>query len=283
MSKKINKEYSRRGKIAFNTAKIKELIYNGKLCLAKKMINELIVDYPYDEKLRKEQARLLTIEKKYDEAIEVLESFPKGYLFNRLAGLYLKMGYDNKLYEIYKEFYTKDKEYMELENRWLQIYLRKLFDKEGLSKSDLKCYMEEQIYKYDEKKALDHIKNKHKEIKEFNEEKTHFNSNIDIDKKFYEIKNYIEKNLDKGQLYRNAVDVYLIECKECGEEDGTIKNYIKVITLINTSNIITMFPVTHKLDLEVCKIDENNSFKDKLKVKSGIDRFNERYKKIVDE
>ena len=105
---------------------------------------------------------------------------------------------------------------------------------------DLKYnYSINQILDYDEYIAIEHILERHCN----SEEKSNFNKNIDIFKLFNNIKNMLNEEYKINKLQFN--DYYLIPYEIIGSKG---ENYLLVVTLPNTKDIITMYPVFNQYD-----------------------------------
>jgi len=106
-------------------------------------------------------------------------------------------------------------------------------------------YQEEQAIEYNPYYAIDHILCRHS-FKECKNEKVAFNFDIDVYKLFDDIKSRLTKN-NKQDCFRFN-DIYLIPYDEIGLKD---QKYLKVITLPNTKDILSMYPVyNNEHDLE---------------------------------
>ena len=103
--------------------------------------------------------------------------------------------------------------------------------------SDNLGYQEEQAIEYDPYYAIDHIIYRHS-LEKFNGEKAIFNSNVDILKLFVDIKNNLNEETKLKSFRFN--DMYLIPYDNIGMNG---QNYLKVVTLPNTKDILSMYPV----------------------------------------
>ena len=123
-----------------------------------------------------------------------------------------------------------------------QIYIKHKLNKLE-TKECIDGYINNQIVKYNHRTAREHIKHHLKDIEE-KEFHTKFSPNIDIDHLFDIVKNEI-KNLKK-QNYGIQEKCILDMGYTIGEYNGFETSFIEVITLCNTNNIITMYPVGSK-------------------------------------
>lgn len=66
--------YSKKGFVSYQFKKVSELVENRRFALAKKIILELLVDYPNDFRLKKLLSRIYIFERDYQSAKQVLET-----------------------------------------------------------------------------------------------------------------------------------------------------------------------------------------------------------------
>lgn len=107
------------------------------------------------------------------------------------------------------------------------------------------------ILNYDEESAISHIFLNH--VDSF--DKNNFNKNIDIYKLFINIKKCI--NANNKVNYFTFYDIYFTHYPNIGENG---ENYLKVITLPNSDEIITMYPVSVP-NISISEKDENKQVK----------------------
>lgn len=153
--------------------------------------------------------------------------------------------------------------------RIIELYLKKMTGNHSNIKAT--SYIEKMIVNYNKIEVIKHIE-KHKT--QNNNKKCHtlFNDNVDIEKLYdYAIKNINEKTF----LWNDFTDSYLLECENISV-DKSIK-YIKVITLPNTKEIITIYPLDNTKSY---LIESSETINEKLKVKktSQIEKFNRKYR-----
>lgn len=143
-------------------------------------------------------------------------------------------------------------------------------------------YLHRQMIDYKESDFLEHIK---KHLPNFNKDLSSpnpsiFAYNFPINEIIEAIKNFIPSS---KRLFTGFYDdTYFFRYDYCGKENNKYTNYFKVICLHDTSNIITMCPSLNcenlpYIDLNYLKqnINEENT---KVKKRSQIDKFNQRYK-----
>ena len=105
-----------------------------------------------------------------------------------------------------------------------------------------------QMANYDKERVLRHILEGHID----SNDKNNFNSDIDIEKLMEEIKPELNDNNKHNKFEFN--DVYIIPYANIGNNG---ENFLKVITIPNTLDIISMYPVYDKYDYEYDDNDQN--------------------------
>lgn len=138
-------------------------------------------------------------------------------------------------------------------------------------------YTYSQVLDYSDEKALEHIKS---HLNEDDKYHSVFNEKIDLKYLFDKVK----ENLctSKKDIGKSMIDVYYFGISNVGYTLGQIDNYVKVIVIPNTYNIVTLYPTfeANSDTLNYLDIDYNKLFQreePKQKVKSRIDKFNEKY------
>lgn len=188
--------------------------------------------------------------------------------------LYSYQGRYDELYELL----AKNKEYISDRNLNAITFYSK--NKNGLikkDKSNIRTYLFRQIIDYNEDEFLEHIK-KHRI--DSNGSSSTFNESFPLEQALEEIKKYL---LTDKRLYIDFfLDLYVFKYDSCGKKDGVTTNYFKVYCLHDTKDIITMYPaldcqnLPYNIDLNYLLLKD---CKTKVKRKSQIDKFNQRYKK----
>ena len=218
--------------------------------------------------------------------------------------------YNEALNELSKAIKYKDNEYAMLELYLLYYHLNMynealellpmLYGKEGIKghslaiselvmKKQLGMYcnfkmgdrcdmLKSQIQNYDSNLALEHISD-HISSNEDNNQ-VYFNKNIDLEYLFNIIRNQID-NKNKANK-RDMLEVHYFSVSNIGSSAGDLYNFIKVVVVPNTNDIITMYP-TNDVDakhITVLKYEYDKLFKDKISTnkKSQIDKFYSKYK-----
>lgn len=99
-------------------------------------------------------------------------------------------------------------------------------------------YLRSQLYCYDEKHAIKHIK----ESRIFSLDDPRFNKDINIEELFYFLTQYLEK--EDLIFLRKAYDNYYFYIPKIGNDSkGNICNYIKVSAIPFTNKILAMYPI----------------------------------------
>lgn len=147
----------------------------------------------------------------------------------------------------------------------------------GLSNDESVKY----LFNYDKNSAIKHIK-KHLDINLDKEKHSIFNNDVDIDLLFEEMSNQL--GVYKKYYTDYILDCYYIEYPNAGIDQGIKANYLKIITVFNTNNIISMYPISkddikpgdfiNKIKKEIKNVSNS---KIKIKMKTQIEKFNERY------
>lgn len=149
-----------------------------------------------------------------------------------------------------------------------------------------KCdYITSQVTNYTVKEALNHITTNHSIIGdngEANKEKSYFNDNINLEYLFQIIRSSIKnsKKVNKDEI----LEVHYFAVANVGVYNDNNCNFIKVIVIPNTNNIITMYPTNSIDDGNVSNLEFDGDLlfnkKQKIKTMSQIDKFNKRYGRV---
>ena len=271
----------------FNKTKFEHLISMMNYWDANRVISffkNYLNEYPNDVSAYLYYAIMLIKLGLLDEALEVL-NLEVVLTSNNFYNI-RKRGYAIIKILISQEKYEECYQYL-LENNHLfsgddELNLLVLFLKKRLNlltfNYDLtKSYIENQIISYQEELALNHIVLNHKN-QGYLETKSQFNPDFPIREVFSKIKNLLP---NENRIYDElVVDYYIFKCNNNGRSGSKSVNYIKVITLVNTNQIITMFPMNNQGKLPYIDLDlELNNDSLPIKKISQIEKFNRRYKK----
>lgn len=271
---------------AFQEAKILSLIDEGKISLARKITLENLKMYQKDIRFLRILATLNIKQKNYLEAIKVLESIDMDIDSRLLDFLYIKVQDRKKMEELYQKYYSgsfpsdqdvhqyNDVEFLDYQ---LHLYLKKNYDHHFVLDWGGLVYICKQIYSYNNRLAVGHVETHHQRRKEPN--KGIFDSSISVYMLLRQVQNYINLNMDKAYFDCSMHDRYCFYYPNCGKnrKDKNV-DYFEVISLVNTSHIITMYPMSSQgyQARDICCLDDVNS-KSLVKVKSGLERFQNKY------
>jgi len=259
---------------------IKELIAEKKYSLAYKAINDYMQKYPDSIYGKCLYAKLMYLLGDNDTAEAILKgdqniNEDEFALFN-LINIYVETGR-------YEEAYGYC---MELEKRKIPTnVLRSVRDYEAFLESELliapaynngTTYFEKQINYYEENYARCIVQKYYKTLKLSN---TYFDASIDIDNLFQKVKKCLENAKRHGQN-ELPMDAYYFDYPNVGVYRGNKANTLKVVTIIKTHKILTMYPICGREVDETIPLDTMDEYHhDKIKCLSGLERFNNRYKK----
>ena len=252
---------------------------------AKMLIYELLERSPKNiNSVYLNMGKICLYEKKYDEAkkyfSKVSSKSKRNYQYAKIEEIYLAIREEN-LEEVQAIFNTLDKNEIcgNLMSKYLLIETY-LDSKVNNNIKNSNCYIGNLIYNYDINLVIEHIE-KHKYEDKSKKFHTIFSSDIDI----YELYNYALENINKDNLIiKQFMDVYLLKYENAGYYKDKTYNYIKVVTLPNTKEIITIYPSDKEsiyIDSEQeIKVEENVKIKQIVR-ESQIDKFNKKYSKFV--
>ena len=191
----------------------------------------------------------------YDEAekyfLDLVDTPVKSITYRLLALLYVKKQEYLKAYKVIKEAMDNGIDINPYVIMDVTKNLNVLFnmDYEKIKYN----YSMDQLINYDSYLGLDHVMYRHGE-----EPNRDFRDDIDVPLLFNTIKEQlVPENKVKGFNYN---DIYVVPYNNAGKHN---ENYIRVITLPNTKDIITMYPVPSKYDF-VDDIEEELTNKEKM-------------------
>lgn len=186
--------------------------------------------------------------------------------------------------DLYRGNYEKAKELFEEINQYnigkaarsnlktLRIMVNKLTNGE-LPNRDEVSYRDQQVIEYSKELAIDHIYYGHgKETAPANEGTFHKDTNISM--LMDEIK---EKLNDDNIVDINVLCKYRLYYENVGEYNGRQLNYLAVVTLPFSNDIITMYPTNEYLEEQIEVQDVEPVKQKNIKRESQIEKFNRRY------
>lgn len=240
---------------------------------------------PQDVEMRFMRAKSYRKLNRFDEAIEDLKYIlDKGINNHALTELYYIYYYRN----MYKDaiellpLMYKTKCINSYSISISEMVMKKQLGYNINLKEGYKCdYIKSQIYEYNQDLALQHLS---KHINPSDNEISIFNDNININVLF----DAVRKNIKNSQKVNKEeiLEVHYFAVPNVGTYNGINCNFIKVVVVPQTNNIITMYPV-ESTDVEyLTNLDCNYDMlfkkdnKSKVKSMSQIDKFNRRFNRV---
>ena len=263
--------------------------------LAKLLYEEYLKKYSNDYSAHFYYTSLLITLGEFEEAEKVLEFVRDSYENNyKYSSDYEKRKHFNCNYNFtkarllcykkkYKEAgsltfypYKNISKHINLES--VRFFCKMRSDKIRSNREEFSSYINKQICEYKESDFIEHIT---KHMADYNQNidnpnKYVFAPDFPIDEIIKEIKKHIPS--DKRLLPGFFEDAYYFKYDECGRANNKIVDYFKVVCFHDTTNFITMLPLTDcenlpYTDLNYLKKDD----KPMVKRKSRIEQFNQRY------
>lgn len=156
------------------------------------------------------------------------------------------------------------------------LYKNELFMKkklELLTKDDFhpESYIANQIFAYSKERAIEHIKKHQQE-----ESKERFAYDFNIESVYYYLRNILP--LENKWLRNGMYNFYLIKYPNVGYSNDKRVDFLEVVTLIDSNDIITMYPEIAKEGYYHFALEEREEALN-LKRVSQIDKFNKKYNK----
>ncbi len=210
-----------------------------------------------DRKVKFMKARALRYLERYEEAIEILKE-----------GMKYEMFFASELFFLYY-YLNRYEEAMELlpliynyENKTIKNYsisIMELVMKKQLGldttykKGSYGDSIKEQIVNYDYEKAVGHIKSHSYYNVESSNVESYFHENVDMD---YLIESVQENLKYSKKANRNEnLEVHYFLVPNIGMYEDHICNYIKVVVIPNTENIVSMYPSSFMYNAEIPILD----------------------------
>lgn len=284
----------------FNKWEIKQALSNSKSdpLEAKYMLEEYLSKYPRDYTIYTYYSAVLITLGEFDKAEKVINSvehmaskdeefnnklnkvdlLKKSILFNKIKLLC----YQEKYKELLQLYSNNISETKHMDVNQIEVYCKKKMGELNINKDALYPYLFRQIIKYEESDFLNHIK---KHLADYNQNvdtpnKNIFVPNFPIDIVVEEIKKYIPS--DKAMFPRLIEDIYMFKYNGCGKENNKLTDYFKVVCFHNTSDFITILPVSEGRELKYVDLNYLIPIDENVKVKrlSQIEKFNNKYGQI---
>lgn len=261
---------------------------------SKKQFEEYLQKYPKDYSAYPYYAGILIVLKQFEEAEKILNwvenkfkksnNFAHDYnkiklLENNILSNRLKLlVYQGKFDELYRLCVNNEEEIKNMNLNQIYFYCKKKIGMLDSLRRDNNSYLFRQIIEYKESDFLDYIKSY---LADYNQDidtsnKKVFSYDFPINEIIEEIKKYIPSN--KGLCNGFVENMYIFKYDECGKDNNKLVDYFKVVCFHNTQEFITIFPISKSQDLEYIDLNylkpDTNS--NKVKIKSQIDKFNQR-------
>lgn len=158
-------------------------------------------------------------------------------------------------------------------------FLAKKLDLEPEIPEKMYTYTINQILSYSEEEAIKHIRKHADDYSSKNY--SCFNTDFPLEEVYYKIRNIIATN-DNYDLHSATIrNIYIFKYDANGRSHQKMVDYIKVVAIQDTNDIITMFPYENKGNLPYIDLTPQKEIEEIPKVKrlSQIDKFNQRYGK----
>ena len=240
--------------------------------------------YSNDINIRFMYAKALRHEERFEEAIE---NFKINLKYNSHdEHSILSLFYLYYFLNMYKEAYEMLPLVYETKFQKKSISITKLVMRKNLgypcyiNEKENNNYINKQIVNYDSDLAYNHI-SEHTSLEEQmkNVKGSLMFNDIDLKYLISVVKENIPKN--KKANIEEIMDIYYFGISNIGYDDNNIYNYIKVVVIPNTQDIVSIYP-TNLIEEKTTKpldCDHNKLFKrtNKVKTMSRIDKFKKKY------
>ncbi|MBP3461310.1 MAG: hypothetical protein J6K21_02760 [Bacilli bacterium] len=233
----------------------------------------------YEDNVLYYLGKIELMDKNYDNAIQYFSKISdkkvKTYKSAKLKEIMILIKQEKykEAYELFK-IVSNIKLNIESDNleRMILIYLNKKLN----LNIDIKCnhYIEKLIVEYNKEVVIKHI-SKHKYYDSNKSIHTLFNHGIDIEK----IYDFAYNNIsEENYIDNNFTDCYILRYNNVGINEKGVYNYLKVVTLPNSKEIITIYPCDNIHINNIIYNEEINTLeKPKIKKISQVDKFNKKY------
>ena len=264
------------------------LLDNKKLDQALAELTDYIECFPYDVCARTSYANLLVDYKRLDEAETIINETiitkkTKKVDKHELLRVRTKLLCFQRKYEECYQILVNNEAILkkDLDDYYsLLVFLKKNLCLPITEEEASKSYTASQIFAYSESKAIEHIK---KHVDNFDsKEGSSFNSDFPLEEVYYKLRQILPLDVDSYLYSGMGRVVYIFKYEGNGRNFRRVTDYIRVICIIDTSDIITMYPYDNSHNFLVVDYDfgiKKEEDKPKAKRLSQIDKFNQRYNK----
>ena len=221
----------------------------------------------------------------FEEAIPIIEFVESAFPDKLDSNLYyhkLRLCTFLEDYETAYQIYTNYKEeFLSIDNRisiFEVIYNKKVYDNIERSSTPSR-YLYNQIVEYRHDDFINHISkhlaNNNRNTKSPNP--TIFNVDFPINEIITELKSIIPN--DNRTYFNFAENFYVFKYNNNGKIDNKNADYFRVVTLHNTNELITMYPMKSGAVLPYTDLNYLNNAENKPKVRSlsRTEKFNQKY------
>ena len=222
----------------------------------------------------------------FEESLTITKE-PYTPIIENLCGIYCKNGQYDKMREVVSKCRPIAKHVSLVSSlNFVEIVLKVKLGEE--LPPITKCnYRERQVINYNKEAAIEHIKTQHLEgstpkntPNDFPEaediSRGTFASSINIEELYDEV---LPQLTEETKVRTGLVDRYVIDYPNAGYTgNGEIVNFVRVVTLPNTYDIISMFPATEAFTIRKCDVrDYLEKEEQKKKTNSRVAKFNNRF------
>lgn len=194
----------------------------------------------------------------------------------------LKIFCYRKEYKEFQNFYYQNQKILEgFDLGGVLFFCDKQNGKLDLGRRDQQSYLFKQILDYRETDFFDHIK---KHLADYNQNDEEINDNVFVpDFPINQVIEEIKAKIPSKEGMHNGFfeDSYIFKYDECGRDNNKLVDFFKVVCFYDTKEFITMCPVVGYENAPYIDLNYVKKAKDefvKVKRKSQIDKFNNRYK-----
>ena len=156
--------------------------------------------------------------------------------------------------------------------KYLILFLKKklgLLNEEDLEQN---IYSLRQIVSYNELEALEYIR-----INTLNNNVVHFKEDFPLESIYVKIREMLPL---ESKMIKNIVnDAYIFKYDANGHVKGKLVDYIEVVTIANSDEIIKMYPYENREKRNFSDLNPNLEGISRMRRFSQIDKFNQRYNK----
>ena len=276
---------SHRDKVRKNTMynKFKKMYLAKKYNIFEREATKYLEIYPNDIKMRFMRAKTYRKLNCFEDAIQdlkyILELEVNDYALTELFYLLYYLNMYEEALSLLHLIYKRDS----INNTSLsiaEIIMKKALGKNIVDKNRENCdYIMSQVLEYRLDEAIDHIKERSVET---DKNRSYYVENINLNYLFDIVKNNLNSKNKVNTI--ELLEIHYIGISNVGYHNNTPCNFIKVVTMPNTTNILTMYP-TNDVDIDYVyniEFDYNKLFnrEEKTKRLSQIDKFNNKYKRV---